>query len=608
MGFLEKFREEMAKNHVDYMVLKDADPHQSEYVNEYFKYRTVLSGFTGSNGTLVVGINEAFLFTDGRYFIQAEKELSGTGITLMKMGEEGVPTVKKLLSGFLDEGKTVGCFPLIFSFKEYLNNGFNYSDDNNKIFLNAYKNSYGNDYPKPHINDALVYLPDELSGENIAKKIEKVREYMDNHDMDVYISSSLDSNMWLMNLRGMAIKYNPVALSYVVIEKEKCLFFKYSDKNTSSDKDLSKYSRAFIIDEKEIEKNLKDNGVTIKDYNEFEDYINALCDSAHKHNKVKTDCSTNKNTVVAFNQNTLSSRFALKLKDSGIEIKDDDCNVSLNKTIKNETEIKNIKEAYKKDNKVLTDHLNWIKKNDVVGMSEYEIGLMLDNKRLNEDDCFDLSFDTISAFGPNAAMMHYQSKENDTAIIESGNMYLVDSGGQWIGATTDVTRTVIVGKATYEMKHDYTKVVRGMLALQNATFIKGCTGINLDILAREPMWEEGEDYKCGTGHGVGYMLSVHEGSHAVRWRINPSGKDVVLQPGMLLSDEPGVYKEGKYGIRLENILLVKEKCKTEDGTFLNFECLTYVPLDENLILRDEMSEKELKLLDDYQKKCFEINN
>ena len=238
---------------------------------------------------------------------------------------------------------------------------------------------------------------------------------------------------------------------------------------------------------------------------------------------------------------------------------------------------------------------------DLSDKNEFYLEQMLDNMRLSHEECYDLSFNTISASGPNAAMMHYSASKENSSNILNNSLYLVDSGGQWIGATTDVTRTVHVGEVTYEMKHDYTRVVRGMLSLQNAVFLEGVTGVNLDILAREPMWEEGDDYKCGTGHGIGFMLNVHEGNHAIRWKS--TSKDVSLRPGMLVSDEPGIYKEGKYGIRLENILLVKEKCETPDGRFLCFECLTYVPLDEDLILRDEMSYRELKWLDEYQSKC-----
>ena len=309
----------------------------------------------------------------------------------------------------------------------------------------------------------------------------------------------------------------------------------------------------------------------------------------------------NKKACFAFDK--MPYKYAKILEDKSFELFNFDCNVSYMKAIKNETEIANIRKAYAEDNKAVCRFINWLNNEDVLSYDEYYLANKLDEIRLFNEDCLDLSFDTISASGANAAMMHYEAKENECSKILNDNLYLFDSGGQWIGGTTDITRTVAIGTPTYEMKHDYTRVARGMLALMNAVFIEGCTGINLDILAREPMWEEGDDYKCGTGHGIGYMLSVHEGPQAIRWIANPNGKDAILKPGMLLSDEPGIYKDGKYGIRIENILLVKEKCVTSDGRFLCFECLTYVPLDEKLLLREEMTAKEVKWLDDYQERC-----
>ena len=337
----------------------------------------------------------------------------------------------------------------------------------------------------------------------------------------------------------------------------------------------------------DVVKHLSENGVKCMLYDNFEKFVNIL--------------PAKKSACFSFEK--MPVKYALMLKEREYNLFNYDCQVSYSKSIKNETEIKNIKEAYKKDNKCVKEFLEWIEKEEVTNYDEFYLSKKLDDIRLSNDDCLDLSFDTISASGPNAAMMHYEAKENDCSEILNNNLYLVDSGGQWIGGTTDITRTVAIGTPTYEMQHDYTRVARGMLALMNAVFLEGCTGINLDILAREPMWEEGDDYKCGTGHGIGYMLSVHEGPHAIRWLQGVNGRDTVLKPGMLVSDEPGIYKEGKYGIRIENILLVKEKFETTDGRFLCFECLTYVPLDEKLLLRDEMTSKEIAWLDEYQDKC-----
>ena len=576
MGMLDFIRKEMASKGYDWYFLKDCDPHMSEYVNDYYKFRTVASGFTGSNGTLAVGIDKAYLFTDGRYFIQAEKELSGSGIELMKLSTPGYPTIKGFIKDKLKDKATVACPSDIFSYKEFLDYGFNALDDDNEIFLNAYRKCYNEAYSEPVINQNINILPLDLTGESAKERIEKVRKFLCERDIFYYFSASLDSNMWLLNLRGNAIKYNPLVMSFLMITQTHAVAFLYAENGFA---DSVQFEKAVNY--------LKDNGVNVFLYKNFEWYVRNL--------------PTKKKACFAFDK--MPVKYARILDEHEFSLFNLDCNVSMMKSVKNETEIANIRKAYRKDNKVVCEFIDWMSKNDVLSMDEYKLSLKLDELRLSNPDCYDLSFDTISASGANAAMMHYEAKENDCSKILNDNLYLFDSGGQWNGGTTDITRTIAIGNPSYEMKHDYTKVARGMLALMNAVFLEGCTGINLDILAREPMWEEGDDYKCGTGHGIGYMLSVHEGPHAIRWIQNPMGRDTVLKSGMLVSDEPGIYREGKYGIRIENILLVRDKFETPDGRFLCFECLTYVPLDEKLILRDEMSEKEIRWLDDYQNKC-----
>ena len=577
MSFLDSIRAEMTIKGYDYYFIKDCDPHMSEYVNDYYKFRTKISGFDGSNGTLAIGKNDAFLFTDGRYFIQAEKQLKGTGIELMKLSTPGFPSIKEFVKKKTDLGLKVACPSIIFSFREYSNFGFNALDDDNSVFINAYKKFYGKDYPSLDIDSKITILPDSLCKESAASKVKKVQDKLIEKDLFYFFCASLDSNMWLLNIRGNAIKYNPLAFSYVVITQKEAVAFLYAENGYCDTEEFKK-----IIDY------LASNNIKCLLYRNFERYLSML--------------PGNKRTCFSFDK--MPVKYAKKMMDEkGFTLFNYDCDVSLMKSVKNETEIENLRKAYMKDNKCVIEFLDWIKNNDVTSMTEYDLSKKLDNIRLSNEDCHDLSFDTISATGPNAAMMHYEATQDACSTILKDNLYLVDSGGQWEGGTTDITRTIVIGNPTYEMKHDYTKVARGMLALMNATFLEGCTGLNLDILAREPMWEEGEDYKCGTGHGIGYMLSVHEGPQAIRWLQSVNGKDTVLKPGMLLSDEPGIYKEGKYGIRIENILLVKEKCETADGKFLCFECLTYVPLDENLLLREEMTSKEIAWLDNYQDKC-----
>ena len=573
MALIDYVRKEMLQKGFDWFLIKDCDPHMSEYVNDYYKFRTVISGFTGSNGTLAIGKDKAYLFTDGRYFIQAEKELAGSGIELMKLNTPGFPSVKMFVRSKVSENLIVACPSDIFSYKECLDYGFNAFDENNEIFLNSYRNCFNKEYDSLNIDYKIRILDEDISGESAIKKVERVREILKQRDIYYFFSASLDANMWLLNLRGNAIKYNPLALSFVMITQRDATAFLYAP-DGYGDTDEFKHIMDYLAE----------NKIMCFLYSNFERFLRNL--------------PANKKACFAFNK--MPYKYAKILEDKSFELFNFDCNVSYMKAVKNDTEIANIKKAYAKDNKAVCQFIDWINKENVLEYDEYFLGKKLDEFRLENEDCLDLSFDTISASGANAAMMHYEASENDCSKILNDNLYLFDSGGQWIGGTTDITRTVAVGTPTYEMKHDYTRVARGMLALMNAVFIEGCTGINLDILAREPMWEEGDDYKCGTGHGIGYMLSVHEGPQAIRWIANPTGKDAILRPGMLLSDEPGIYKEGKYGIRIENILLVKEKCVTSDGRFLCFECLTYVPLDEKLLLRDA---KEVKWLDDYQERC-----
>ena len=588
MRLIDCIREEMKEAGYDWYFTKDSDPHMSEYVNDYYKFRSIISGFTGSNGTLAIGPHKAYLFTDGRYFIQAEKELAGTGIELMKLSTPGYPSIKEFANNLIKEGLTVACPSEIFSYKEILDYGFNALDNDNSVFLSAYFKYKGEEYPKQRIDDTLEFLSEELTGESAEKKIEKVKKYLIDNDIFYYFSASLDNNMWLLNIRGNAIRYNPMAFSFICITPREASVFIYDSKGEYRENTNNNDSRIILSSSSEETIVLfRKQRIHCYLYTSFEKFLSNLPGS--------------RKACFAFDK--MPAKFAEILNNKNYTLINSDCNVSRLQAIKNDIEINNLREAFKKDSKVVYEFQKWVKENDVTEYTEYDLMKRLDSMRLINSECRDLSFDTISASGPNAAMMHYESKENDCSLILKDNLYLFDSGGQWIGGTTDITRTVAIGTPTYEMKHDYTRVARGMLALMNAVFIEGCSGLNLDVLAREPMWEEGDDYKCGTGHGVGYMLSVHEGPHAVRWMQKPAGREAVFRPGMLVSDEPGIYKEGKYGIRIENILLVREKCQTADGRFLCFECLTYVPLDEDLLLREEMSDREIMWLDQYQNTC-----
>lgn len=561
MNMIEAVRKQMEERNIDYLMLVDSDPHFTEYVNDYYKFRSLVSGFTGSNGTLILGKNDGYLFTDGRYFIQAENQLKGTGISLMKLGIEGYPTLIQFLDSLSKNGMKIAALEDCISISMYEKLPIDYLDSDYSIIFNAYKEAYGKEYPNIIFDEFIEELPLEIAGESRESKISKIRNSLDKLEADLYISSTLEDNMWLLNIRGRAIPCNPVSICYLTISKDSVDLYLLGNND------------------------FKLSNVNVHTYDSFKEYLKI----------------TDSNTKIVLEKSSFSAGNIEILKNRNVKIIDSDLNIKLMKSIKNETEIENIRKYYYKDNEIVTKFINELNNINFNEYNEYDLAMKLDNMRKSDPDCFDLSFDTISASGPNGAMMHYQASFDKNSKILNNSLYLFDSGGQWKGATTDITRTILVGEATYEMKHDYTRVVRGLLNLSNAVFMEGCTGVNLDILAREPMWEEGDDYKCGTGHGIGYILSVHEGPNAIRWKSNPS--DAILKPGMIMSCEPGIYKEGKYGIRIENILLVKEKCKTNDGVFLCFETLTYVPLDMKLILLDEMNNKEIKWLEEYNMKC-----
>ena len=569
---------------IDYFIISDADPHHSEYVCDYYKMRSAFSGFTGSNGTLLVGREDAYLWTDGRYFIQAEKELAGSDVVLMRMGDKGVPTVRDFLAQHseADEGKsiTIGCDGTCMmkgamdeikdTFAKAGKKADFYFDG--KIIRGILKETGAEEKYFHFKSSKIRVLPDSLQGKRIDNNIQTIREALNKARADVFLSAKLDSNMYLFNIRGEDITYNPVAFSYVLIMHKDVVLF---------------------VKDEAITEELK---VHAKRYN-------ILLESY--------DCFAEKLAFYGAGKRVVTESVSLGAKAyevliaNNAEVMEGDCGVALLQAVKSKKEIKLMKEIYLKDSAAVCKLLYWLSKQKPGTVTEYDAACKMDAFRVEIPENRGLSFNTISAFGPNAAMMHYETKENKCANIEAGNLFLIDSGGQYDGGTTDVTRTVVIGEPTVEMREHFTRVVRGMLALQNAVFMKGCTGMNLDILARQPMWEAHMDYKCGTGHGIGYMLNVHEGPQAIRVRGTGIAGTTEFVPGMLVSDEPGIYLEGKYGIRMENILLCKEVCENEDGTFLCFEPLTYVPVDMRLIDQNQMEPKEWNMLCEYQQAVYE---
>lgn len=569
---LKLLREKMKERGIDIYIVPTSDFHQSEYVGEYFKARKYITGFTGSAGTAVITKEEAGLWTDGRYFIQAAAQLEGSSVKLFKMGEEGVPKVEEYVKEQLKEGGCIGFDGRVMDAK----GGEAYAKiaEDRKGSLFVTEDLVGMIWKdRPNLPANPVWIVEEAyAGRSVADKIADVRKQMKEEGAQVHILSSLYDIAWLLNLRGGDIDHVPVFLSFLSVEEKKVILF-VNEK---------------ILEEK-VQEYLKENGITVRPYEDIYDYARNL----------------SKVTVLVSMEET-NYRIAESVKEHAALI--DRANPSnLLKAVKNETELKNTRIAHLKDAVAVTKFMYWLKTNiGQTKMTEISASDYLEELRKEQEHFIDLSFDTISAYGANAAMMHYSATKESNAVLKPEGFLLVDSGGHYLEGTTDITRTFALGKLTKEEKLHFTAVCRANLNLANAKFLYGCCGLNLDILARGPLWELGIDYKCGTGHGVGHILNVHEGPNGFRWKVvserNDSGR---LEAGMITTDEPGVYMEGKYGIRTENELICVKAEKNEYGQFMEFENITYVPIDLDAILPEEMTARERKELNDYHRMVYE---
>ena len=586
-------RQEMEKKGIDWYMVTTADYHNSEYVSDYFKCREWLSGFTGSNGTLLVSRDVAYLWTDGRYFVQAAIELESSGIKLMKMGEENVPKIKEYLEKHMKPSEVLG-FDGKTCNADYINSIYEFigRDKTLKYDIDLCDIIW-KDRPKLNCSKAYV-IGTEFTGESYLNKIKRVRDYLEKYNCQYLFLSKLDDIMWLFNIRGEDVDYNPVVLSYACISKDDCYLF---IQNEAVTQEFSLYAKI--------------NNIVLKDY--FEVY-SFLEDNFREDKNFNTVDSVEPNICADLKQINYCVYGLLKGKTNIIDSVNP---TTIFKATKNATEIENMREFFLLDSVAVCRFLYRIdmrvkalEKKEYPGeylkdengniLSEKTAEKLIDELRSQIPGFKGLSFTTISAYGSNAAMMHYEAGDDGGALLKNEGFLLVDSGGQYLGATTDVTRTIVLGNISDEEKRDFTLVLKGMLNLMNTQFIKGCTGRNLDIIARAPLWKNGMDYKCGTGHGVGCFLNVHEGPHSIRWRYIENSHETELEPGMVVTDEPGVYKEGRYGIRTENTLLVVEGDKTDDGTFLKFEPLTLVPIDLRAVDMSLLEREDIRQLKDYQ--------
>lgn len=570
IAVIEKLRKSMRKKEVDFYLIPTADFHNSEYVGDYFKIREYYSGFTGSNGTLLIGENMAGLWTDGRYFVQAAKELSGSGIELFKIGEEGVPSIPEYIKEHGKKGLRIGFDGRILR-KSYVDRMVKTCKELEPVLI--YEEDLAGSLweSRPRMSAEQAYaMKEAYCGMQVAEKWSLVREKMQKEDADFLFVSKLDDIMWFLNIRGSDVECNPVALSYLYIMKDELHIFlqkeavsgELTDYLQKNQVQLHAYEEVFAFLEKETQGL---SGIADKEETSYLAY----------------QCITKKGAV-------------LKAKNP----------IEQQKAVKSETELEHIRHFYLQDSVAVCKYLYKMKK-EGMGMNEWSASQVMDALRAEIPGFQGLSFPTICAYGENAAMMHYEASEESNALIKNKSFLLTDSGGQYEGATTDVTRTISMGELTKEEKKCFTLVAAGMLRLQNATFMAGCTGRNLDILARQLLWEQGMDYKCGTGHGVGYFLNVHEGPHSIRWKYVEGALETVLRPGMLVTNEPGVYKEGQFGIRTENVLLVKEKEKNADGAFLDFEVLTFAPIDLDAIEVGYLEQSDIRKLNAYHAMVYE---
>lgn len=567
---MQKLREKMQAENIQHYLIPSADFHQSEYVSDYFKTRAYMSGFTGSAGQLLISMDKAHLWTDGRYFIMAEKELMGSDITLMKMGEEGVPTLTAWLLENAQKGHRLGVDGRVLSVSQLLT----YREalkpkDIDLILTEDLVASFWAD--RPSMPNAKIFEHDvQFAGLSTLEKLTQVRAKMKQGSKDAakgYVLSSLDDIAWLFNFRGGDVADTPVALSYAFV--------------TETEAEL--YIEVSKVPETLLQKWLSE-GVTVKPYETILERV-----------------ATYKGESLYFSPSRLNAALYEAIDNGVMKVEGTDITTVL-KAQKNETEINTHEQAQIRDGVAMVKFIHWLYA--CIGktpITEVSAANQLEAFRAEGAHYIGKSFESISAYGANAAMMHYHPTAANCSPVEAKGFFLMDSGGQYLDGTTDITRTFAMGPLTEEEKLDYTLVLKGHIQLCKAKFLKGTTGTQLDILARQPLWAYGLDYKCGTGHGVGYCLGVHEGPQS----IHPRLLDVAFELGMMTTVEPGVYKEGAHGIRIENTVLVETSEVTASGTFYAFRTISYCPIDMTGVLVSHMTHEEIQWLNAYHQMVFD---
>lgn len=566
---LQNLRAKMQENGVQAYIIPTSDFHETEYVSDYFACRKYMSGFTGSAGTLVVLADQAGLWTDGRYFIQAQAQLQDTGITLMKMGQPETPSIEDYICQNLSKDSKVGFDGRVINYMDYKRYHAIFNSHQIDIVANLdLVNEIWQDRPALPATKTFHYAL-RYAGVSMEDKLAQVRQAMTKEGCASFIITKIDEIAWLFNIRAHDIPHFPVALAYATIEKEKATL--YIDASRLDDESKALFAQ---------------NQISVKLYNSIYEDV----------------CSLQGPVLV--DPHFVNSRLALLVQEKLVEAIDP---IVLMKAQKNATEIENTKWAHIKDGVACTKFMYWLKKNvKSQEITECSAQDQLQQYRKEQENYLEDSFNTICAYKEHAAMMHYSSTPETDVTLKPEGMLLVDSGGQYLEGTTDITRTFVLGKISEEEKHWFTLAMRSHIRLAKAHFLYGCRGLNLDILARGPLWDEDMDYQCGTGHGVGHLSNVHEAPNGFRWRIVPERNDsCVLEEGMIQSDEPGVYKEGEFGIRHENELLVVKGTNNFYGQFMHFEPLTFVPFDLDGIDQSKMTQDEIEWLNAYHAQVYD---
>ena len=568
---IAKLRALMAEKGIDAYVVPTADFHQSEYVGEHFKARKYITGFSGSYGTAVICQDDAGLWTDGRYFFQATNELEGSGVRLMKMFVGDTPSVTEYLADKIPEGGKVGFDGRVLSMDE----GKEYEDALSPKNISI---DYEEDLidqiweDRPPLSDKpAFFLEEKYSGESSAHKLVRVRKVMKDNGATVHIIASLDDTGWLLNVRGDDIDFFPLLLSYSIVRMDGVDL--YVDETKLNDRILEEFKKV---------------NVTLHPYNDIYEDIKKL------------DASE---TALI---DPMKMNYAL-YKNIPCKIVEAANPTILMKAMKNDVELENIKEAHIKDGIAITKFMYWIKtrydKEDITELSSAD---KLTSLRAAQEGYIRDSFEPLCAFADHAAMMHYSPSKETDVVLKEGAMFLNDTGGGYYEGSTDITRTFILGSIDQDMKKYFTAVVRAMMNLSRANFLYGCHGYNLDVLVRQPIWDLNIDFQCGSGHGVGYLGNVHEPPTGFRWYVVPSKNEHhQLEEGMVITDEPGIYEDGKFGIRIENEFIVRKGELNKYGQFMHFETITFAPIDLDGIDPEEMTKSEREWLNNYHKDVYE---